>query len=137
MSRILPTATRYSVLPESGETAAVPETRGALRQEQGEGRKSLVERVRKGVEVRLQGDTCRRNFRNVETGRLDATGQVVETFDPIFGKVELVVGVQVVDLDETDIVHFIGFPFCEFERGIVDASHIPTKPTFPEPDQAY
>ena len=47
---------------------------GALRQERGEGGESLVERVRKGVEVRLQGDTCRRNFRNVETGRPDATG---------------------------------------------------------------
>ena len=57
-----------------GETAAVSETQGALRQERGEGRESLVERVRKGVEVRLQGDTCRRNFRNVETGRPDATG---------------------------------------------------------------
>ena len=94
MSRILRTATRYSVLPESGETVAVSETQGALRQEQGEGRESLVERVRKGV--RLQGDTYRRTFRNVETGRPDATGQVVETVDPIFGKVELVVGVQVV-----------------------------------------
>ena len=34
---------------------------------------SLVERVGKGIEVRLQGDTCRRTFRNVETGRPDAT----------------------------------------------------------------
>ena len=34
----------------------------------------LVERVGKGIEVRLQGDTCRRTFRNVETGRPDATG---------------------------------------------------------------
>ena len=56
-------------------------------------------------------------------------GEVVETFDPIFGKVELVVGVQVVDLDETDIVHFIGFPFCEFERGIVDLHiSLPSRP---------
>ena len=57
-----------------GETAAVSETREALRQERGEGRESPVERVRKGVEVRLQGDTRQRNFRNVETGRPDATG---------------------------------------------------------------
>ena len=36
---------------------------------------------------------------------------------------------QVVDLDETDIVHFIGFPFCEFERGIVDLHiSLPSRP---------